>query len=35
MDTRVIDVAFPLKQDSLDPVHEKHVRHCHLLRLNI
>jgi hypothetical protein len=24
---RLIEVAFPLKQTSIDPVHEKNVRH--------
>ena len=29
---RLIEVAFPLKQTSLDSVHEKNVRHGHILR---
>ena len=27
---RLIEVAFPLKQTSLDSVHEKNVRHGHI-----
>jgi hypothetical protein len=30
---RLIEVAFPLKQASLDSVHEKHVRHGHTANL--
>lgn len=29
---RLIEVAFPLKQASLDSVHEKNVRHGHIRR---
>ena len=29
-DKRLIEVAFPLKQTSLDSVHEKNVRHGHI-----
>ena len=29
-DKRLIEVAFPLKQVSLDSVHEKNVRHGHI-----
>ena len=32
---RLIEVAFPLKQASLDSVHEKHVRHGHISTLHI
>src|SRR5438270_3489255 len=32
---RLIEVAFPLKQASLDSVHEKNVRHGHISTLNI
>src|SRR5438445_4813318 len=32
---RLIEVAFPLKQASLDSVHEKNVRHGHLSTLHI
>src|SRR5437763_4742720 len=35
MDKRLIEVAFPLKQTSLDSVHEKNVRHGHLSTLHI
>lgn len=35
MDTRLIEVAFPLKQASLDSVHEKNVRHGHISTLHI
>ncbi len=34
-DTRLIEVAFPLKQSSLDSVHEKNVRHGHISTLHI
>ncbi len=34
-DTRLIEVAFPLKQVSLDSVHEKNVRHGHISTLHI
>ena len=34
-DRRLIEVAFPLKQVSLDSVHEKNVRHGHLSTLHI
>lgn len=34
-DTRLIEVAFPLKQASLDSVHEKNVRHGHISTLHI
>src|SRR6266487_6789752 len=34
-DTRLIEVAFPLKQTSLDSVHEKNVRHGHISTLHI
>ena len=34
-DKRLIEVAFPLKQASLDSVHEKNVRHGHLSTLHI
>ena len=33
--TRLIEVAFPLKQASLDSVHEKSVRHGHISTLHI
>ena len=33
--TRVFEVAFPLKQVSLDSVHEKNVRHGHVSTLHI
>ena len=33
--TRLIEVAFPLKQTSLDSVHEKNVRHGHISTLHI
>src|ERR1700745_2368450 len=32
---RLIDRAFPLKQASLDSVHEKNVRHAHISTLHI
>ena len=32
---RLIEVAFPLKQGSLDSVHEKNVRHGHISTLHI
>src|SRR2546426_4280283 len=35
MDERLIEVAFPLKQASLDSVHEKNVRHGHLSTMHI
>jgi putative DNA methylase len=35
MDERLIEVAFPLKQTSLDSVHEKNVRHGHISTLHI
>lgn len=34
-DRRLIEVAFPLKQASLDSVHEKNVRHGHISTLHI
>ena len=34
-DTRLIETAFPLKQASLDSVHEKSVRHGHISTLHI
>ena len=34
-DTRLIEVAFPLEQVSLDSVHEKNVRHGHVSTLHI
>jgi len=34
-DRRLIQVAFPLKQASLDSVHEKNVRHGHISTLHI
>src|SRR6266496_347587 len=34
-DTRLIEVAFPLKQTSLDSVHAKNVRHGHISTLHI
>ena len=34
-DTRLIEVAFPLEQVSLDSVHEKNVRHGHISTLHI
>lgn len=34
-DKRLIEVAFPLKQASLDSVHEKNVRHGHISTLRI
>ncbi|MDR2573085.1 MAG: DUF1156 domain-containing protein [Desulfovibrio sp.] len=34
-DSRLIEAAFPLKQTSLDAVHEKNVRHGHLSTLHI
>src|SRR5712691_4513755 len=35
MNNRLIEVAFPLKQTSLDSVHEKNVRHGHISTLHI
>lgn len=35
MHKRLIEVAFPLKQASLDSVHEKNVRHGHISTLHI
>lgn len=35
MDERLIEVAFPLKQTSLDSLHEKNVRHGHISTLHI
>jgi hypothetical protein len=32
---RLIEFAFPLKQTSLDSVHEKNVRHGHIATLHI
>ena len=32
---RLIEVAFPLKQASLDSVHEKNLRHGHISTLHI
>ena len=34
-DKRLIEAAFPLKQVSLDSVHEKNVRHGHISTLHI
>ena len=34
-DKRLIEAAFPLKQASLDSVHEKNVRHGHISTLHI
>ncbi len=34
-DRRLIEVAFPLKQASLDSVHEKYVRHGHISTMHI
>src|ERR1700680_2529777 len=34
-DRRLIEVAFPLRQTSLDSVHEKNVRHGHISTLHI
>lgn len=34
-DTRLIEVSFPIRQTSLDSVHEKNVRHGHLSTLHI
>lgn len=34
-DKRLIEVAFPLKQTSIDSVHEKNVRHGHISTLHI
>ena len=34
-DRRLIEAAFPLKQVSLDSVHEKNVRHGHISTLHI
>jgi hypothetical protein len=35
MNVRLIEQAFPLKQASLDSVHEKNVRHGHISTLYI
>ena len=35
MNNRLIEVAFPLEQASLDSVHEKNVRHGHISTLHI
>src|SRR5437773_9019160 len=35
MSVRLIEQAFPLKQASLDSVHEKNVRHGHISTLHI
>ncbi|HEY7494178.1 MAG TPA: DUF1156 domain-containing protein [Candidatus Tectomicrobia bacterium] len=35
MNNRLIEVTFPLKQASLDSVHEKNVRHGHISTLHI
>ena len=35
MDTRLIDVAFPLAQTSIDSLHEKTIRHGHISTLHI
>src|SRR2546422_6953994 len=35
MDKRLIEVDFPLKETSLDSVHEKNVRHGHISTLHI
>ncbi|MEW6167943.1 MAG: DUF1156 domain-containing protein [Pseudomonadota bacterium] len=35
LDKRLIEVAFPLKQTSIDSVHEKNVRHGHISTLHI
>ena len=34
-DIRLIEAAFPLKQISLDSIHEKNVRHGHISTLHI
>ena len=34
-DKRLIEVAFPLKETSIDSVHEKNVRHGHISTLHI
>src|SRR5438046_4870074 len=34
-DRRLIEVAFPLKEASIDSVHEKNVRHGHISTLHI
>ena len=34
-DKRLIEVAFPLRQASIDSVHEKNVRHGHISTLHI
>ena len=34
-DRRLIEVAFPLEQTSIDSVHEKNVRHGHISTLHI
>jgi putative DNA methylase len=35
MDTRLIAVAFPLKQASLDSAQQEHARHRHISALHI
>ena len=34
-DTRLIETIFPLRQTSIDSVHEKNVRHGHISTLHI
>jgi adenine-specific DNA methylase len=34
-DKRLIEIAFPLKQASIDSVHEKNVRHGHISTLHV
>ena len=34
-DRRLIEAVFPLRQASLDSVHEKNVRHGHILTLHV
>ena len=34
-DKRLIEVAFPLRQASIDSVHEKNVRHGHISTLHV
>ena len=34
-DTRLIEAIFPLRQTSIDSVHEKNVRHGHISTLHI
>jgi adenine-specific DNA methylase len=34
-DKRLIEVAFPLKQVSIDSLHEKNVRHGHISTLHL